>query len=77
MLYLVRKLNESIIVNNDIEIKIIEIKKNSVKIGVTFPADASVLRKELFEKIKNENIGASVANFEDADTITLDLKIDE
>lgn len=58
MLYLVRKLNESIIINNDIEIKVVEISKNSVKLGITFPPDASVLRKELHDRISQENIEA-------------------
>ena len=58
MLYLVRKLNEATIINNNLEIKVVEIKKNSVKIGITFPPEASVLRKELYDKIKKEEINA-------------------
>ncbi|MDF3047736.1 MAG: csrA [Candidatus Midichloriaceae bacterium] len=58
MLYLVRKLNESIIVNNDIEIKVVEISKGSVKLGITFPANTSVLRKELHDRISQENVEA-------------------
>lgn len=59
MLYLVRKLEESIIVNNEIEIKVVEIKKNSVKLGISFPSNCSVLRKELYDKISAENLKAS------------------
>ena len=65
MLYLVRKLDEAIIINNDIEIKIIEIKRNSVKIGITFPKTASVLRKEIHDRIAGENQQAS-ENFDPA-----------
>lgn len=59
MLYLVRKLEESIIVNNEIEIKVVEIKKNSVKLGISFPSHCTVLRKELHDKISAENLKAT------------------
>jgi carbon storage regulator len=62
MLYLVRKLNESIIVNSNIEIKVVEIKNNCVKIGVVFPPSATVYRKELHEKIKQESSSTSGSN---------------
>jgi carbon storage regulator len=59
MLYLARKLGESIIINNNIELTVVEIKGKSVKLGFTFPADATVLRKELHEKISEQNRAAS------------------
>lgn len=59
MLYLMRKQDESIIINNDIELKVIEIKGKSVKLGFQFPQGASVLRKELFDKIMAENQAAA------------------
>jgi carbon storage regulator len=59
MLYLMRKQDESIIINNNIELKVIEIKGKSVKLGFQFPQGASVLRKELFDKIMAENQAAS------------------
>ena len=58
MLYLSRKLGESIIVNNTIELQVVEAKGKSVKLGFTFPPDASVLRKEIFDKISAENLAA-------------------
>ena len=59
MLYLMRKPDESIIINNNIELKVIEIKGKSVKLGFEFPKGASVLRKELYDKIIAENLAAS------------------
>lgn len=59
MLYLMRKQDESIIINNNIELKVIEIKGKSVKLGFDFPKEASVLRKELYDKIMAENKAAS------------------
>lgn len=69
MLYLMRKINESIIINNDIELKVIEVKGKSVKLGFDFPKGASVLRKELFDKIMAENMAASDAAPESADDL--------
>jgi carbon storage regulator len=61
MLYLMRKQDESIIINNDIELKVVEIKGKAVKLGFDFPKGASVLRKELYDKIMAENQAASAA----------------
>ncbi len=61
MLFLTRKVGESIIINNDIELTVIEVRGKSAKLGFTFPADASVLRKEIYERIRQENIAAAQA----------------
>jgi Carbon storage regulator (could also regulate swarming and quorum sensing) len=58
MLYLSRKLGESIIINNSIELQVVEVKGKSVKLGFVFPPDASVLRKEIHDKISAENVAA-------------------
>ena len=58
MLYLSRKSGESIIINETIEMTVVEIKGKSVKLGFNFPDDASVLRKELYDKIHEQNIAA-------------------
>ncbi len=59
MLYLTRKIGESVIINNDIEVTVIEVRGSAIKLGFTFPADATVLRKELFDKIQAENLAAA------------------
>lgn len=61
MLYISRQVGEKIIVNSNIIITIVEIKGKKVKVGVEFPGNASVLREELYNKIKNANISASNA----------------
>ena len=61
MLYLTRKIGESVIINNTIELTLIEVRGKSAKLGFTFPADATVLRKELYERIREENIAAAGA----------------
>ena len=61
MLYIVRKIDESIIINNDIEVKVIAVKKGGVKLGLNFPNSASVLRKEIYENMEKENVEALAA----------------
>jgi carbon storage regulator len=55
MLYITRKKGESIIVNNEIEIKIVEVHGNKVKLGCIFPSNSSILRSELHQKILESN----------------------
>ena len=59
MLYLTRKVGESVIINDKIEITVIEVRGKSAKLGFTFPPEASVLRKEIHERIMRENIAAA------------------
>ena len=59
MLALSRKKNESIIVNNDIEITILDIKGDQVKIGINAPKSVPVYRKEVYVQIQEANKAAS------------------
>ena len=59
MLYLTRKVGESIIINENIELTIVEVRGKTAKLGITFPPEATVLRKELHERIKQENLAAA------------------
>ena len=59
MLVLTRKSNESIKLGDDITIKIVEIKGNSVRLGIEAPDGLRIYRKELYEKIKEENFRSS------------------
>jgi carbon storage regulator len=80
MLYLTRKIGESVIINNNIELTVIEVRGKSAKLGFTFPTDASVLRKELYERIREENIaaaGADASALDDAAANTLDRATEE
>lgn len=69
MLYLTRKVGEAVIINNDIEVTVVEVRGRTIKLGFTFPPEASVLRKELHEKIKAENIAAARGGTELLDDI--------
>lgn len=55
MLALARKVNESLIINDDIEITVLEIKGDQIKIGIDAPKSVPVYRKELYLQIKEAN----------------------
>ena len=59
MLILTRKVGESIVIANDIIVKVIETGKNSVRIGIDAPREISILRQEVFDAIQKENILSS------------------
>ncbi len=61
MLILTRKRNESIIINDDIEITILESDDGKVKLGINAPKSVKVHRKEVFDQIIAENKAASSA----------------
>ena len=62
MLALSRKKTESIVINNDIEVTVLEIKGDQVKIGNTAPKSVPVYRKEVYAQIKDANKAASVSD---------------
>ena len=62
MLYLTRKVGEAIIINENIELTVVEVRGKTAKLGITFPPEATVLRKELHERIKQENLAAAVGD---------------
>ena len=59
MLVLTRKSNESIRRGDDITITVVEVKGNSVRLGIEAPAGLRIYRKELYERMKEENFMAS------------------
>lgn len=61
MLALSRKKNEALVINNNIEIKILEIKGEQVKIGISAPKEVPVYRKEVYLQIQEANKGAMVS----------------
>lgn len=59
MLVLTRKKNQSIMINDNVEIIIVDIKGDQVKIGVKAPRNISVHRAEVYEEIQRENLLAA------------------
>jgi carbon storage regulator len=77
MLYLSRKVGESIIINNTIELTVVEVKGNVAKLGIVFPPDVSVLRKELYEKIRNENLQAAMGDGDSGDMLSAFMEVSD
>jgi carbon storage regulator len=61
MLVLSRKKNESIVINNDITIVIVEIRGDKVRLGVEAPKEVPVHRREVYDAIKRNNQAAGSA----------------
>jgi carbon storage regulator len=61
MLILTRKLNETIMIGDRIEISVVEIRGDHVKIGIQAPKNVKVYRQEVYKAIQQENIEAAQA----------------
>ena len=55
MLALSRKKNEALVINNNVEITILEIKGEQVKLGISAPREVPVYRKEVYIQIQDAN----------------------
>ncbi len=64
MLYLSRKVGQSVVINDTIEVSVVEVRGKSVKLGFTFPSDVSVLRQEIHQRIQEENRAAAGASLD-------------
>lgn len=70
MLVLTRKENESIMIGNDIEVKVLDLRDNQVKLGIVAPREIAVHRQEVYQAIQEENTQAAApANLEDISNI--------
>lgn len=58
MLALTRKKGEALVINNNIEITVLEIRGDQIKIGITAPKDVPIYRKEVYLQIQKENEAA-------------------
>ena len=58
MLALTRKKGESRVINNNVEVTVLEIRGDQVKIGISAPKDVPIYRKEVYLQIQNENEAA-------------------
>jgi len=59
MLVLSRRKDETIMIGDDIELTIVDIKGDTVRVGINAPRAVAVHRKEIYEAIKRENIAAA------------------
>jgi len=65
MLVLTRKIHQSIVIGDDIEIVVLEVRGEQVRIGIKAPKNVAVHRKEIWEQIVQENVGEAQVNPED------------
>ena len=66
MLALTRRKGESLVINNNVEITVLEIRGDQVKIGISAPKEVSIYRKEVYLQIENENKAAVTPESVDA-----------
>ncbi len=59
MLILTRKKDQKLIINDNIEICVVDIAGDQVKLGIVAPRDVKIYRSEVYENIKQENIEAA------------------
>ena len=62
MLVLTRKAGESIVIGSDIRVTVLELQGRQVRLGIEAPSDVSVHRGEVYERIREENELAAVAD---------------
>ena len=62
MLYINRRAGESIVINDLIRVKIIEVKGKAIKLGFEFPQGAQIHREEVYQRILQENRAAALSS---------------
>lgn len=62
MLVISRKKGESILLGDDIEITIVKIDDSSVKLSIAAPRNVTILRKELYKEVEQENKKAAIVD---------------
>lgn len=76
MLILARKVGEAIAIDEEIKIRVLEIKGGQVKLGVDAPNHVAIHREEIYNRIVEENIKAATEAPEDLSKITSVFKED-
>lgn len=77
MLVLTRKIDEEIVVNSDVVIKIISVSEGKVKIGISAPDHVKIFRGEVYEKVKQSTIEASNSSKQAPELNLAKLKINK
>jgi len=67
MLVLTRKKDESIVIGDNIEIKIVGIEEGKVRLGISAPKDVEIHRKEVYVDIQEENKKAATGSLNISD----------
>ena len=67
MLILTRRIGETLIIGDDVNITVLGVKGNQVRLGINAPKDVSVHREEIYLRIQQEKQGTDVEEFEEAE----------
>jgi carbon storage regulator len=65
MLVLTRKVHQSIMIGDEIEVVVLEVRGEQVRLGINAPKNVTVHRQEIYEQIRHENVEASEVQKED------------
>ena len=69
MLVLSRRKDETIVIGDDVHVTVVDIRGDTVRLGITAPKSIPVYRKEIYEAIQRENIEAAKARAEGLDAL--------
>lgn len=75
MLVLARKKDEGIYIGDDIVVRIVEIQGNQVRIGIQAPKDVRIIREEIVQVVREENMQSLATEKPDAEMLNLILNL--
>lgn len=73
MLVLTRKKGQALMIGNDVELFVIDVQGDQVRIGIKAPKNITVHRKEVYDEIRNENVSAVLPAKMDIEKLNLKL----
>jgi carbon storage regulator len=73
MLVLTRKTNQSIMIGDEIEVSVLAVSRDKIRLGITAPRDVPVYRKEVYISIHGDELGPGEAGSEEVDEALDDL----
>ena len=74
MLVLSRKINQSIVIGDNIEIILVDIRGDQIKLGINAPKTVKIFRKEVYEEVKSQNLEASQSTIEELNILSSFVK---
>jgi carbon storage regulator len=77
MLVLTRKTNQSIMIGDDVEVSVLAVARDKIRLGITAPRDVPVFRKEVYLSIKDEQVAAGGGATNRVDTALDRLSTDD
>ncbi|TKZ35172.1 carbon storage regulator CsrA [Brachyspira catarrhinii] len=74
MLVLSRKINQSIVIGDNIEIMLVDIRGDQIKLGINAPKTVKIFRKEVYEEVENQNREAAKSTIEELNILSSFVK---